>query len=75
MSRVEINAGGRHVIVDHDGELEPIRAAALGLWQATDGPQPPPGPAVGFSAERRWTGDAHPTGNGNYSSPTGPVNA
>lgn len=65
MSRIEINAGGRHVIVEHDGELslEPLRLAALGLWNDTAGPERPPGPATGFQlTERRWTPPAQPSG-------------
>lgn len=76
MSRIEVNAGGRHVIVDHDGELEPIRAAALALWQATDAPPPPPGPAVGFVAQTRHTPDVRPTAHGPYGrQPMAPVTA
>jgi hypothetical protein len=73
MSRIEINAGGRHVIVDHDGELEPIRAAALSLWQASESRLASPGPAVGFTAERRGTYDVDPTGNGRSRRSVDPV--
>lgn len=37
MSRVEINAGGRHNIVDHDGtDLSYIVEKAESLWKASD---------------------------------------
>lgn len=72
MSRIEIDAGGRKVVIDHDGELEPIQRTALTLWEATAGPEPSLGPAIGFSAERRWTGDVRPAGNGRYGAP-GPI--
>lgn len=75
MSRIEIDAGGRKVVIDHDGELEPIQRTALALWESTAGPEPSQGPAIGFSAERRWTPAFHPTGNGNYSRPDAPVTA
>lgn len=55
MSRIEINAAGRHIIIDHNAELEPLQRTALALWEATAGPLPSPGPAVGFQAERRPT--------------------
>ena len=69
MSRIEINADGRHVVVDHEGELEPIRAAALALWRDTDGPEPPAGPAVGFTADRRGTHEVRPTSYDAYGRP------
>ncbi len=68
MSRIEVNAGGRHIIVDHDGELEPLRAAALALWRATETPERP-GPAVGFTVERRSTREVAPTARGPYGRP------
>lgn len=51
MSRVEINAGGRHIIVDHDGtDLSYIVEKAESLWKASD---PRTGAlAVGFHPER-----------------------
>lgn len=69
MSRIEINAGGRQIIIDHNGELEPLRAAALALWRDTDSPEPSPGPAVGFSAQARHTADVRPSGHGPYGRP------
>lgn len=49
MSRVEINAGGRHIIVDHDStDLSYIVEKAESLWKASD---PREGAlAVGFHA-------------------------
>jgi hypothetical protein len=53
VSRVEINAGGRQVIVDHDGtDLAYIVEKAQKLWQDTEAVPLPPGPAYGFSMER-----------------------
>lgn len=76
MSRIEINGGGRHVIVDHDGgDLSYVIEKAEKLWRDTESPDKPSGPAFGFQAERRWSGDVHPVGNGVYGSPPGPVNA
>lgn len=76
MTRVEINAGGRVIVVDHTGELEPIRAAALALWHATDTGQPPAGPAVGFMADRRGTDEVRPTAHSSYGRrPMAPVTA
>lgn len=77
MSRIEIDAGGRHIIVDHDGELEPLRLAALALWNDTAGPEPSPGPAVGFQADRRWTAPVEPLGHSAYDRgrPCAPVDA
>lgn len=76
MSRVEINAGGRHIIIDHDaGDLSFVVDKAEALWKTTATPEEPPGPAYGFQADRRWTPDTEPTGNGRYSTPTGPITA
>lgn len=75
MSRIEIDAGGRKVVIDHGGELEPMRQAALSLWQATAGPAPAAGPAVGFTSERRSTYDVDPTGNGRNRRSMDPVTA
>lgn len=53
MSRVEINAGGRHIIVDHDGtDLSHVAEKAEALWKAVEVPEPRPGPAYGFQAEK-----------------------
>lgn len=68
MSRIEINAGGRSIVIDHDGELEPLRQAALSLWQQTDGPDRTE-PAIGFRDERRWTPPVAPTQIGQYGRP------
>ncbi len=69
MSRIEVNAGGRHIIVDHAGELEPLRAAALALWQATEAPPQSPGPAIGFVSQARHTPDVRPTSPDGYGRP------
>lgn len=61
MSRIEINAGGRQVIIDHEGELEPIARTAFDLWTKAEGPEPRVGPAsAGFQMERRGTWDYSP---------------
>lgn len=36
MSRVEINADGRHVVVDHVGDLPYLMEKALDTWKATE---------------------------------------
>jgi hypothetical protein len=63
MSRIEINADGRHVIVDHDGaDLAYVIDKAETLWRAAETPQKSPGPAYGFQAERdrQWDHDRQP---------------
>lgn len=70
MSRIEINAGGRHIIVDHDGELEPLKQTALAVWAAAEQVPDRPGPAFGFQADRRWTPEVLPTSPGRYGSRT-----
>lgn len=60
MSRVEINAGGRHIIVDHDGtDLSHVVEKAQALWTAVEVPERKPGPAYGFQAEKapQWNHD------------------
>lgn len=59
MSRIEINAGGRHIIVDHTGDLPYLAEHALDLWTKAASDPPPPGPAVGFVAELapQWNHD------------------
>jgi hypothetical protein len=74
MSRVEINAGDRHVVVDHEGELAHLADTAQRLWRETEQPLRP-GPAVGFSAQLRYVPDVTPVGNGQYGYPSGPVTA
>jgi hypothetical protein len=39
VSRVEINADGRSVVVDHVGDLPYLIEQAMGAWQATDKPK------------------------------------
>lgn len=43
MSRVEINADGRHVIVDHVGDLPYLIDKAMEAWKGTDPKRPPAG--------------------------------
>ncbi|MFE7869738.1 hypothetical protein ACFUYE_05235 [Micromonospora humida] len=75
MSRIEINAGGRHIIVDHDGELEPLKQAALSLFAATERVPDRPGPATGFQIVEQ-AGRGHlPIGQGAYGWPSDPVTA
>lgn len=64
MSRVEINAGGRHVIVDHETELEHITKTAQQLWEATSGADDRPGPAIGFVLGQRY--ERPPSGTMRY---------
>lgn len=77
MSHIEINAGGRHIVVDHDGELAHLADTARRLWDHTDGAGDRQGPAFGFQADRRYTlpaGDNN--GGGSYRHrPFAPVNA
>lgn len=49
MSRVEINGGERHIIVDGDGSVEHVAKIAFSLWEQATTPLHSPGPAVGFS--------------------------
>jgi hypothetical protein len=75
MSRIEIDADGRKIVIEHDGELEPLRRAALGLWSDTQKPERL-GPATGFQQTQvRPTRPVSPSGNGAYSQPPAPVNA
>ncbi|MGW5556881.1 hypothetical protein ACWER9_06615 [Micromonospora sp. NPDC003944] len=69
MSRIEIEAGGRRIVVEHGGELEPMKQAALELWAAAEQVPDRPGPAVGFQADRRWTPEVLPTSPGRYGAP------
>ena len=53
MSRVEINAGGRHVIVEHDGgDLTYVIEKAEALWKAAQAPAHPYG---NFTMQRTST--------------------
>ena len=74
MSHIEINADGRHIIVDHDGELEPLRRTALELWRDTETSRSV-GPATGFQLIEQSTPTVDPIGNGAYGLPPAPVNA
>jgi hypothetical protein len=71
VSRVEINGAGHQVVIDHDGhDLAYVVEKAQKLWETTQGEQPPPGSAYGFSTERdrglnvstnkRWGGEIDP---------------
>ena len=40
MSRVEINADGRQVVVDHVGDLPYLIKEAMDAWRATETPKP-----------------------------------
>lgn len=77
MSRVEINAGGRQIVVDHDGELAHLADTARQLWDHTHGADDRHGPAIGFQTSQRYTppvGDNN--GGGAYRHrPFAPVNA
>lgn len=76
MSRIEIRDGDRHVIVDHDGgDLAYVVEKAEKLWKATEGPEKSQGPAYGFQADRRWSADVAPLGNGAYTTTPSPVTA
>lgn len=61
MSRIEIKAGNRHVVVEHGGELEHLRNTATALWDLTDVPaQTERG--MGFQAnDRRGTAPVAPS--------------
>lgn len=55
MSRIEIDAGGRKVVVDHDGELAHLATTARELWDHTDGVEAEqPRGAVGFTTSQRY---------------------
>lgn len=56
MTRVDIEAGGRHIVIDQPGgELCAVADQAWNLWATTSESEnlTPPGPALGFVAERR----------------------
>lgn len=56
MTKVDINAGGRHIVVDQpDGQLDAVVEKAWELWATTTEPgdATSPGPALGFITERR----------------------
>ena len=73
MSRVEIDAAGRRVTIDHDGEIAHLAETAQRLWDHTAS-QDKPGPAVGFTAERRGTRDTGET-NGKWGRSFAPARA
>jgi hypothetical protein len=52
VSRVEINADGRQVIVDHVGDLPYLIEKAMEAWRATEAaPKPPRGFVAPTNAE------------------------
>ena len=58
MAKVEINAGGRYVLIEQDGrDAELLMPLAEKAWLATEGAKRPSEPAIGFRDERRWTPD------------------
>lgn len=70
MSRVEIEAGGRRIIVDADTDLHHVALEAQRLWDHTEGATTRNGPAVGFTAAPpRWTPDIPTTASGRRYSP------
>lgn len=60
MSRIEISAGGRHIIVDHDGELAHVADTATRLWESTHGTDSPGG-GMGFTSTQRYERPASPS--------------
>lgn len=62
MSRVEINANGRHIIVEHDTELAYLAKTADELWRGTASPSEKLGSPVGFSVYRSDPGTHHAYG-------------
>jgi hypothetical protein len=64
VSRVEINAGGRHVVVDHQGELAHLAKTATELWESTAGAEPDSPAAVGFVTSQRF--EPPPVSMGSY---------
>lgn len=76
MSHIEINAGGRHIIVDHDGELAHLADTARDLWDHPTTADDRPGPAVGFVTSQRHTPPASATAGGmDRNRPFAPANA
>lgn len=57
MSRVEIKTpDGHQVVIEHEGELEPIKRTALELFEATKPGSQPAGRGMGFQViDRRGT--------------------
>ena len=61
MSQVHISNATHTVTVNHDGsDLAYIIEKAQKLYDETKPADPQPGPAFGFSSERRWS--AHKAG-------------
>lgn len=56
MSQIHISGNEHTVTVTHDGsDLTYVIEKAQKLWDDTKPPERGVGPAVGFSAERRWS--------------------
>lgn len=67
MSRIEIEAGGRRIVVDHDTELAHVAQTARDLWDHTAAGGGSAGPAFGFAHQQRWTPDVGDNnGGGSY---------
>ena len=76
MSRVEIEAGGRRVVIEHDTELAHITAAARDLWDHTVGVPEQPGAAYRFNHVQRPSREVGATNGGRYTNrPFAPVTA
>jgi hypothetical protein len=53
VTQVHISRNDHTVTVNHDGgDLSYVAEKAQNLWEATKGPEHPPGPAFGFQADR-----------------------
>ncbi len=59
MAKVEINADGRAITVEHDAELAVITDAAFDLWKQTEAPSRTGPGSAGFQMERarQWDHD------------------
>ena len=63
MTKVRIDSPGVTVEIEADGTLDEVTDKALHAFREAGGwPQPRPGPAFGFHADRRWTPPAQPSG-------------
>jgi hypothetical protein len=59
MPRVEINSGGRHVVVESTDDLDEVVERARTLWLSAEQSAKPTG-AFGFVGERRSTSTYYP---------------
>lgn len=64
MSKVEIDAGGRRVTVEHEGELAHLAETAQRLWQDTHAPERLSA-GFGLHGHTRW--EPAPVAGGAYS--------